>query len=58
MNWLLYLFDDNKIKMLRKPGNKHKENPAGCTGKVKYEKEIEEGYREDNTGTACILVWR
>ena len=27
--------DDNKIKMVRKPGNKQKENPVGCTGEDK-----------------------
>ena len=29
------LFGDNKIKMTRKPGKKHKENPVGCTGEGK-----------------------
>ena len=32
--WLL-LFDDNKMKMARKPGKKQKENPVGCTGEGK-----------------------
>ena len=32
---LLLLFDDNKIKMARKPGKKQKENPVGFTGKGK-----------------------
>ena len=32
---LLYFFDDNKMKMARKPGKKHKENPIGCTGEGK-----------------------
>ena len=36
----MLLFDDNKMKMARKPGMKQKENPEGCTGKVKDEKEI------------------
>ena len=27
-------------------------------GKVKNEKEVGEGYREDKTGTARICVWR
>ena len=31
----LLLFDDNKIKMARKPGKKQKENPVGCTGESK-----------------------
>ena len=30
---LVLLFDDNKIKMTRKPGKKQKENPVGYTGK-------------------------
>ena len=34
------LFADNKIKMARRLGKKPKENPVGCTGKVKDEKEI------------------
>ena len=29
------LFDDNKVKMIRKPGKKQKENPVGCTGEGK-----------------------
>ena len=33
-NLLFFLFDDNKIKMARKPGKKQKENSVGCTGKV------------------------
>ena len=40
---------DNKIKMARKPEKKQKENLVGCTGKVKDEMEIREGYREDKT---------
>ena len=32
--WLM-LFDDNKIKMARKPGKKQKENPVGFTGEGK-----------------------
>ena len=28
---LLLLFDDNKIKMVRKPGKKQKKNPVGRT---------------------------
>ena len=28
----LLLFDDNKIKMARKPGKKQKEIPVGCIG--------------------------
>ena len=32
----ILLFDDNKIKMARKPEKKQKENPVGCTeeGKI------------------------
>ena len=29
------LFDDNEIKMARKPVKKQKENPVGCTGEGK-----------------------
>ena len=29
------LFDDNMIKMTRKPGKKQKESPVGCTGEGK-----------------------
>ena len=36
----MMLFDDNKIKIARKPGKKQKENPVGCIGKVKDEKGI------------------
>ena len=32
---ILLLFDDNKLKMARKPGKKQKENTVGCTGKGK-----------------------
>ena len=28
----LLLFDNNKVKIVRKPGKKQKENPVGCTG--------------------------
>ena len=28
---MLLWFDDNKMKMARKPGKKQKENPVGCT---------------------------
>ena len=31
-NYWLLLYDDNKVKMARKPGKKRKENPVGCTG--------------------------
>ena len=40
-NYLLLLFDDNKIKLARKPGMIQKENPVGYTpGKIEYEKEM------------------
>ena len=29
------LLDDIKVKMARKPGNKQKEYPVGCTGEGK-----------------------
>ena len=31
----MLLFDDDKIKVARKPGKKQKENPVGCTGEGK-----------------------
>ena len=37
---MLLFFDDNKIKMARKPGKKQKENPVGWNREGKYEKEI------------------
>ena len=43
----LLLFDDNKVRMSRKPGKKQKENLVGCTGKVKDEREIGEECIED-----------
>ena len=37
----MLLFDDNEIKMARKPGKTQKKIPVGCTlEKVKGEKEI------------------
>ena len=32
---MVLLFDDNKIKMARKPGKEKKENPVRCTGEGK-----------------------
>ena len=32
---VLVLFDDNKVKMARKPGKKQKENPVRYTGESK-----------------------
>ena len=32
---MLLFFDDYKIKMARKPGKKHEENPVGCTAEGK-----------------------
>ena len=32
---LLLLLDENKIKLARKPGKKHREKPVGCTGEDK-----------------------
>ena len=34
------LFDNNKMKMVRKPAKKQKENPLGCTGEGKDKTEI------------------
>ena len=33
--FIMLLFDEYKIKMARKPGQKQKENPIGCTGEGK-----------------------
>ena len=30
-----FLFDDNEVKIARKPGKKQKENHVGCTGEGK-----------------------
>ena len=46
------LFNNNKIKMARKPGNKQKENPVGCTGDGKISKG---NIREGKTGTVLEL---
>ena len=32
INMIMLLFDDNKVKMARKPGKKQQENPVECTG--------------------------
>ena len=55
--WLL-LINNIKLKMARKPGKKHEENPVGCTGEGKRWKGNKRRVREDKTGTACISVWR
>ena len=52
----MWLFDDNKIKMARKPGKKLKQNPVGALGKVKDEKKIRERYREDKFGGEVTIV--
>ena len=47
---LLLLFDDNKIKVARKPGKKQKQNPVGCTREGKRPKRnIREGYKAGKT---------
>jgi len=51
---LLLLFDDNKVKMARKPGKKQGKTGRVHRGKVRDEKEIREEHREDETGTDCI----
>ena len=38
----MLLFDDNTIKMARKPGKKQNENPVGYTGEGKDEMEMQE----------------
>ena len=49
---ILLLFDDNKIKMAKKPGEKQKENPVGCTWEGKtWKGNIREGSREGKTWT-------
>ena len=35
VSYAMLLFDDNKVKMVRKPGKKQKENPVGCAGESK-----------------------
>ena len=48
------LFDDNRIKMARKPGKKKKENPVGCKKKIyKNENKVykNENLREGKTGS-------
>ena len=49
------LFDDNRIKMARKPGKKQKENPVVCTRERK--RIIRKGLREGKTGTVSELKW-
>ena len=50
------MFDDNKIKMVRKPGKKQKENPVVCTREGKILKgNIRKGSREGKTGTVSEL---
>ena len=55
---LLFLFDDNKIKMARKPGKKLKENPVGCIGEGKDEKEIYEKGIYESFKTETVLELR
>ena len=44
---IIMLFDDNMIKMARKPGMKQKENPVGCIGEGKrWKGNIREGSKE------------
>jgi len=50
------LFDDNKIKIARKPGKKPKENLVACTGEGKrWKGNIREGSRECKTRTVLEL---
>ena len=49
---LFLLFDDNEIEMARKPAEKQKENPVGCTVEGKRWKG---NSREDETGTVLEL---
>ena len=52
------LLDYNKIKMERKPGQKQKENPVGCTGEGKrWRGNIKEGSREGKMGTFLEVRW-
>ena len=53
---LLFLFNENKIKMARKPEKKQKENLVGCTGEGKRLREnIRKGSREGKMGTVLEL---
>ena len=50
------MFDDNKIKMTRKPRKKQKKNPVGCNGEGKRcIGNIREGSREGKTGNVLEL---
>ena len=50
------MFNDNKIKMARKPGKKQEENPVDYTGEDKrWNGNIREGSREGYTGTVLEL---
>ena len=52
----MLLFDDDKIKMTRKPEKKEKENPVRCIGEGKKRKRnIREVSREGKTGTVLEL---
>ena len=52
----MLLFDNNKMKMARKPGKKQKENAVACTGEGKRWKEnIWDESREVKTGTVLEL---
>ena len=50
---MLFLFDNNKIKMARKPGKKLKENPVECPGEDKIWRG---NIREGKTGTGLELT--
>ena len=48
----LFMFDDNKIKMARKPGKKLKESPVGYTWEGhRWKENIREGSRDVEMGT-------
>ena len=55
-SYCLLLFDDNKIKMSRKPVKKQKENPVGYIGKGKIWKgNVRNGSRDGKTGIVLEL---
>ena len=54
----LLLFNDNKIRMARKPGKKQKENPVGCTGESKrWKGNMREGKTETVLELSLKVRW-
>ena len=50
------LFDDNKVKMARKPGKKRKENPVGCCCCVDNKRKMarKPGKKQKENQVGCI----